>query len=238
MREEPSWRIILTRCASPPDRVPDGPVERQVAEPDLGERVEGLPQRGEQRRRPTARRARAVQPARSLICIAHASAMLIPLDLRGPGGLGQPGAVAVRADREGDGAVHEGADVRLHRVGVLRQDRPLQPDDQALVGLVDAADLHPHRLVVQEVVQLLLGELADRLVRVVEPRLAVQPVPPAAGGVAGDGERALVERLAVVVQLGQVDVGDRAPALAARAHAAGDGEAAFLLHGLARRARR
>jgi hypothetical protein len=39
--------------------------------------------------------------------------------------------------------------------------------------------------------------------------------------VAGDGERALVERLAVVVELGQVDVGDRAPALAARAHAAG-----------------
>ena len=40
--EDPRWRIILTRCASPPDRVPAGPVEREVAEADLHERVEGL----------------------------------------------------------------------------------------------------------------------------------------------------------------------------------------------------
>jgi hypothetical protein len=24
VREDPRWRIILTRCASPPDSVPDG----------------------------------------------------------------------------------------------------------------------------------------------------------------------------------------------------------------------
>src|SRR6202044_2154676 len=94
---------------------------------------------------------------------------------------------------------------------------------------VGAAYLHPDRLVVEQVLQFLLGELADRLVRVVEPRLGVEPVPPAARRVAGDGEGALVQRLAVVVELGQVDIGDGAPALAAWAHAPGDAEAAPLL---------
>ena len=68
--------------------------------------------------------------------------------------------------------------------------------------------------------QLLLGELADRLVRVEEAAAAEDAAVPAVHAVAGDRERALVERLAVVVQRGQVEVGDRAHALAARAHAA------------------
>jgi hypothetical protein len=38
------------RCASPPDSVPDGRSEREVAQPDLHERVERLLQRREQRR--------------------------------------------------------------------------------------------------------------------------------------------------------------------------------------------
>ena len=67
-----------------------------------------------------------------------------------------------------------------------------------------------------------LGERADRRVRVVETGLSVEPGVPAAAGVAGNGDRAFVERLAVVVELGQVEVGDRAPALAPRAHATGD----------------
>lgn len=41
----------------------------------------------------------------------------------------------------------------------------------------------------------------------------------------------LGERLGVVVELGEVDIGDCAPAFAAWAHAAGDAEAATLLHG-------
>src|SRR6185436_2938217 len=53
---------------------------------------------------------------------------------------------------------------------------------------------------------------------------------PAVHAVAGDREGTLVERLAVVVQLRQVEVGDRAPAFAARAHAAGDAEASPLPH--------
>ena len=119
--------------------------------------------------------------------------------------------------------LHEGADVRLHRVDVLGQHRLLDLRDQALVGQVDALDLDLGRLLVEQVVQLLLGELADRLVRVEEAAAAEDAAVPAVHAVAGDRERALVERLAVVVQRGQVEVGDRAPALAARAHAAGDG---------------
>ena len=116
--------------------------------------------------------------------------------------------------------LHEGADVRLHRVDVLGQERLLDLRDQARVGEVDALDLDLGRLLVEQVVQLLLGELADRLVRVEEAAAAEDAAVPAVHAVAGDRERTLVERLAVVVQLRQVEVGDRAPALAARAHAA------------------
>src|ERR1700683_3898062 len=67
-------------------------------------------------------------------------------------------------------------------------------------------------------------------VGVAKARRAVEPGVPAATGIAGDGDRALVERLALVVQLRQVDVGDGAPAFAARAHAPGAGGGAP--HGL------
>ena len=100
-----------------------------------------------------------------------------------------------------DTAIHERPDVGLHRLLVLGEHGLLDPRDQPLVGHVDARDLHPDRLVPQEVVQLFLGERADRLVRVVEARLGVQPGVPAAPGIAGDRDRPLPERLAVVVQL-------------------------------------
>ena len=70
-----------------------------------------------------------------------------------------------------------------------------------------------------------LGELADRLVRVEEAAAAEDAAVPALHAVAGDRERTLVERLGVVVQRGQVEVGHRPHALATRAHAAGEGEA-------------
>jgi hypothetical protein len=144
------------------------PVEREVAKADPGERVEGLPQRLEQRRH---RRLVEVADPPGQVADLHRARIgdADPLDLRGAGMFGQPRAAAVRARGEGDRAVHERPDVRLHRLLVLGQDGPLQPQDQALVGLVDATDLHPDRLVVQEVVRLFLGELTDRLVRVVEP---------------------------------------------------------------------
>jgi hypothetical protein len=78
----------------------------------------------------------------------------------------------------------------------------------------------------------LCGVPADRLVRVEEARFGEDPhCPPAVHLVAGDGDRALGERLGVIEELGEVDVGDRAPAFAARTHAAGTGEG--LSHGLA-----
>ena len=80
--------------------------------------------------------------------------------------------------------------------------------------------------------QLLLGEFADRLVRVEVAAATEDAAVPTVHAVAGDRQRTLVERLAVVVQLGQVEVVHRAPALAARAHAAGDAELAALPHGL------
>ena len=55
---------------------------------------------------------------------------------------------------------------------------------------------------------------------------------PAVHAVAGDRERPLAERLAVVVQSREVEVGDRAPALAPRTHAAGAGEGRLLGLGL------
>ena len=67
---------------------------------------------------------------------------------------------------ERDRALDERADVRLHRLPVLGQDRLLDLGDQPLVGEVHALDLHLDRLLVQEVVQLGLGVVADRLVGV------------------------------------------------------------------------
>src|SRR5690606_4571731 len=136
----------------------------------------------------------------------------------------EPGPLARRAGGEGRRPVHEGPDVRLHRLPVLGQERLPDLGDQPLVGEVDALHLHLDRLVVQEVVHLPLGEVADRLVRVEEARLGVGPHrPPAVRLPAGDGERALADRLGVVVELAEVDVGDGAPALALGAHAAGAG---------------
>src|SRR2546421_293005 len=60
---------------------------------------------------------------------------------------------------------------------------------------------------------------------------SLSPVPPLTS-VAGEGERARFERLASVVQLGEVEFVARAPTLAAGTHAAGDAEAATLPHRL------
>src|SRR6185312_11943739 len=58
---------------------------------------------------------------------------------------------------------------------------------------------------------------------------AQDPAEPAVHAHAGDRDRALVDRLGVVVERGEVEVRRRAPALAAGTHAAGDAElAAFL----------
>ena len=158
MSDEPRWRIIFVRCASPPDSVPDGRSRREVAEPDLDERVEGVPQRVEQRR--DRRLVEAAHPLGQVADLHRAGVGDVDaLDLRRPGRRAEPGAVALGAGGERDRPLHERADVRLQRVDVLGQHRLLDPRDQPLVGEVDAVDLDLGRLLVEEVVELLLGEL-------------------------------------------------------------------------------
>ena len=84
---------------------------------------------------------------------------------------------------------------------------------------VDALDLDLGRLLVEEVVHLLLRVLADRLVQVEADALEEAAVPPV-HAVAGDHQAALVQGLRLVVERREVEVGDRAHALAARTHAA------------------
>ena len=110
--------------------------------------------------------------------------------------------------------------MRLHRVPVLGEHRALDARDHALVGEVDALDLELDRLLVEQVVQLLLGELLDRLVGVEEAAAAEDPAVPALHAVAGHLQRPFVERERVVVELAQVEVGDGTAALTGLAHAA------------------
>ena len=194
------------------------PVEREVAEPDLGERVEEVLQAGDQRGH---RRLLELADPLGQVADLHGAQVgdVLALDLRGPGLLAQPGAVALGAGLEGDHSLDEGADVRLHRLDVLGQHRLLDLGDHALVGQVDALDLDLRGLLVEEVVELLLGELLDRLVHV-EAEAGEDPAVPAVHAVAGDHQGALAERLLLVVEGGEVEVGDRPHPLAAGAHAA------------------
>ena len=85
--------------------------------------------------------------------------------------------------------------MRLHRLPIFREDRAPDPQDQPFIGHVDALDLHPLGLAMEEVAQFLLGEVANRLLRIDEARGEVETRVPAALGVAGDRDRALGERL-------------------------------------------
>ena len=167
-------------------------VEAEVAEPDLHERVEGLPQRLEQRCD-----GGFVQTPYPLGQIAdlHCASVgdVDPFDLRRSGRLTEPGATALGARGEGERPLDEGADVRLQRVDVLGEHRLLDPRDQPLVREVDALDLDLRRLLVQQVLKLSLGELADGFIRVEEAAADEDPAIPAVHAVAGDRERALAE---------------------------------------------
>ena len=145
------------------------PVQAQVAEPHLDERVEARAQRGEQR--PDGRLGEPADPRGEVAdlhrtCVGDAD----PGDLRRPRAFVEPRPSAVGARGERHGALHEGAQVRLERVGVLRQHRLLDPRHEALVGEVDPVDPHLGRLPVEEVVELRLRVVADRLVGVEEAR--------------------------------------------------------------------
>ena len=220
----------MVRCASPPDSVPDGRSRLEVPQPDLHERIERLTERRQQGC--DGGLVQTAHPRGQVVDLHRARVGDVDLlDPGGPGGLVEPGAAALGTGGERDRALHERADVGLHCVDVLGQERLLDPRDEALVAEIDVLELDLPRLAVEEVLALLLGVLADRLVRV-ETRGREDAHLPAVGRVAGHRDGAIVERLAVVEQLRQVDVGDRSHALASRAHAAGDRERALLgLHG-------
>ncbi len=208
-------------------------LQRQVAEADLDEGVEGLPQRRQQR--PDRRLVEASHPFRQVADL-HGTGVgdVDALDLRRAGGLVEARAAAVRAGRERHDTLDERPDVGLHRLHVLGEERLLDVRDDALVGEVDALDLDLGRLPVEQVVQLLLRVLADGLVRIEVAAAAEDTAEPAVHAVAGHLQGALVERLARVVELVQVEVAHRAHALAARAHAAQDGVGLALRLRLAR----
>jgi hypothetical protein len=168
------------------------PVERQVAEPDVDERVQGLAERLEQRR--DGRLVQALNPLGEVADLHRGDVGdADAVDLRRPCLLAEPRAVAVRASGEDHRPLHERSDVRLHRVDVLGEHRLLDRRDQAGVREVDALDLDLRRLLVEQVVELPLVELLDRLVRVEVAAAAEDPAVPALHAVAGDRERALVE---------------------------------------------
>src|SRR5690606_29700629 len=121
---------------------------------------------------------------------------------------------------------------RLHRFPVLGQEGFLDPRDQALVGDVDALDLDLRGFLVEQVVELFFRELLYRLVRVEETAAAEDPAVPAVHAVPGDGEGAFVERQVLVVEGGEVEIGNRTAALTARAHTAEDAETAAFPDGL------
>src|SRR5690606_1563092 len=92
------------------------------------------------------------------------------------------------------------------------------------IGQVDAVDLDLGGLLVKQRIELFLGELADGFVWIEKAALTKDAAIPAVHAVAGDRERTLVERFGGVVELRQIEVRHRAPALAARTHAANDRE--------------
>jgi hypothetical protein len=77
MRLEPRCRIILVRCASPPDSVPDGRSRLRYPSPISTKESKVCPSVAS-----SGATEGAVMPrthsARSLICMAQASAMLMP----------------------------------------------------------------------------------------------------------------------------------------------------------------
>ncbi len=206
-------------------------IEREVAESDLHEGIEDLLQGGEKRRDRWI--AETANPNGEIADLHRAGIGDVDaLDFRGSRGVVESGAVALRAGGEGDRALDEGTDVRLHRLDILGEKGFLDFGDQSLVGEIDAVDLDLGRLLIEEVIEFSFGEVADGFVGVDKAGFDEDlDGPEAIDAVAGDGDGAIGDRFRVVIELGEIDIGDCAAAFAAGAHAAGTGEGG--LHRLA-----
>ena len=212
------------------------PVEREVAEADVDERVERLLQRLQERA--DARVVDGPHPGGEIRDLHRRGIRDVhPVDPRRTRPAVEPCSAACRARHELHGAVDERAHVRLQTVTVFLQHRLGHLRHEAFVGHVDARDLHLGRLFVEQVVQLLLGVVGDRQVGVDEARLGVALHHPPVRRVAGHLDRPAAQRQRPVEQFVDVDVAHLAEALALRAHAARDLERAALLLALVRTGR-
>ncbi len=196
---------------------PRRPVEGEIAETDLDERVEQVQQPRDQRCH--ARVVDAPQPFRGIGDLHRAHVRdRHAADLRGERRLVEPGPTAGRARLEDGCRLHELLDVGLQRLDVLAEHRLANLRDQALVGHVDALELDLARLGVEQVLTLLLGHLLDRDV-LRNDHLVGRHHPPV-GGVAGHQDRPIDQRLRLVDDDREVEIGDRPTALALGTHAA------------------
>ena len=194
-------------------------VEREIAQPDLHERVEQVQEVGDQRLHTLV--VDAAQPDGRVrdLQSAHVGDAA-PVDLGRARRRVEPAAVTGRTGLEHRRPLDEGPDVRLQRVDVLAEHRLADLGDQPVVGDVDAPRLDLRRLPVEEVVTLLLGVVLDRLPRVEEAGLDELGDHPAVRRVARHQDGALAERLRLVDDHRHVEVGDGAAPFALRTHPA------------------
>ncbi|MFC5039894.1 hypothetical protein [Ornithinimicrobium kibberense] len=205
---------------------PGRPVEGEVAQPDVDHRAQHAGQTfGDRGDRGLVEPLDPGEEVTELLRGALGQGAAV--HGRGAGGLVEPGAVALGARAGRGDPFLEPAHVRLLRLHVP-EPAAAEPGDQALVGHVDAGDLDLGRRLVQQPVPLLVGVVAQLLVGVDPPALGVAAPHPAADRQVGRVDRALGERAVPVEEGVGVDPGDRAQALAGRAHATDRGELADL----------
>ena len=168
-------------------------IQAQVAEADVDDRVERLPQRVDDRR--DSRVLDAAQEDGEVADL-HRGAFgdVAAVDQRRARGRVQAGAVAGRAGLEGRDALDGGADARLEGLRILDEVPAADLVDEPLVGEVDHLGLDLRLGAVEEALPLGIGEVAQRLVVIEEARVDEDAVVPAADLEVREGDGALVER--------------------------------------------
>ena len=143
-----------------------------------------------------------------------------PCQLRRASCLTETRSAAIGAGHKRRCSVYKFSEMRAQGIAVLGQKRTLHPGYEAIERSVDALELDLHRLLVQEVMHLGLGVLAEGLVGIEEPRLGELTHRPSSWLVSRNGDGPFIERLRIVEQHGEVDVGNLSSTLAVGTHAA------------------